>query len=76
MQGALPIPGAYVGGVAPGSPAERAGLADGDIVTEFNMRPISSSDDLERAIRALSPGSRVSVLFLRGGKTVQRETVF
>lgn len=64
--GGLPVFGALVGRVAPGSPAERAGVAPRDIVVEANLRPIANADDLERAIAALTPGSRLVLTVLRG----------
>jgi glutaredoxin 3 len=70
------ILGAYVGSVRPGSVAERAGLAPGDIVTEVNMRHIANADDLEDALSNLSSGSRFSLVFLRGSKTITTEGVF
>jgi glutaredoxin 3 len=75
-QGSGIIPGAYVGGVRPGSIAERIGLAPGDIITELNMKPIANAGDLEDALSNLSSGSRFSLVFLRGNKTVTTEGVF
>lgn len=68
--------GAYIGKVRPSSPAERAGLAEGDIVTEINMRRIANADDLERALSSLNRGSRFSITFLRGDKTINSEGKF
>jgi glutaredoxin 3 len=68
--------GAYIGGVRPGSVAQRIGLAPGDIITELNMRRIANADDLEDALANLSSGSRVSLVFLRGNKTIATEGVF
>ncbi|MCL5026189.1 MAG: PDZ domain-containing protein [Chloroflexi bacterium] len=72
--GGVPLFGAYVGSVAPGSPAERAGLQPGDVVTELNMRPIRNADDLQQALATLQPGSQVRVTFLRGQQTMAGET--
>jgi glutaredoxin-like YruB-family protein len=71
--GALPVFGALVGGVAPSSPAARAGLREGDIVTEINLRPINNADDLERSLGNLTTGSRASIVFLRGQETLKSE---
>jgi S1-C subfamily serine protease len=65
MRGMPAATGAYIGGVKPGSLAQRMGLAIGDVVTELNKRPISGADDLEHAIGSLTPGSRVIVVFQR-----------
>ncbi len=62
--------GAYVGKVRPGSAAERAGLAAWDIITEMNHQPISSAGDLESALSKLGRGSRFSIVYLRGGKSI------
>ena len=73
--GAVPIFGAFVGAVKPGSAGERAGLQKGDVITEINLRRINNVDDLEKAVSGLSPGSRISVVFLRGENELHAETV-
>lgn len=75
-QGSGIILGAYVGSVRPGSVAERAGLGPGDIITELNMRHVANADDLEDALSNLSSGSRFSLVFLRGNKTMTSDGVF
>ena len=75
-QGPAIILGAYIGSVRPGSVAERIGLAPGDIITELNMRHIANADNLEDALSSLSSGSRFSLVFLRGDKTMATEGVF
>lgn len=72
-QGSIPVFGAYVGGVREGSPASRAGLRTGDIITEINMRPVSNADDLERVLKNLTPGGRVALVFLRGNQKLRSE---
>ena len=49
--------GMLVLGVEPGSPADRAGLREGDIVVEFNGQPVAGIDDLHKQLT----GERVSV---------------
>lgn len=71
--GAVPLFGAFVGSVRPGSPAERAGLQPGDVITEVNLRPISSADDLARVLAGLAPGHRLIIGFLRGQHKMQTE---
>jgi S1-C subfamily serine protease len=73
--GGVPVFGALVGAVAPGSLGERAGLQAGDIITELNLRPIRGADDLERAMGELTPGSRATIVFLRGEETLRAEIV-
>jgi membrane-associated protease RseP (regulator of RpoE activity) len=72
-QGAVPIFGAYIGGVAPGSPAERAGIKPGDIITEINLRPINNADDMEKALAGVGPGGRVAVVYTRGAQKLRSE---
>lgn len=72
-QGGVPVFGAYVGKVAPGSPAERAGLQPGDIITGLNLRPITNADTLEEALAALERGSLVRLTFARGNQTLSSE---
>ncbi len=68
--------GAYVGKVRPGSIAESIGLVSGDIITELNMKHIANAGDLERALSNLNSGSRFSLVFLRGNKTMTTEGTF
>jgi len=67
------IVGAYVGRVRPDSPAQRMGLAVGDVVVEVNMRRIATAADLEDAVSRLSVGSRVSLVYLRGNQELTTE---
>jgi S1-C subfamily serine protease len=73
--GEPPLFGAYIGAVAPSSLGERAGLRSGDIIREVNLRPIRDAEDLERALSGLTPGSRVTIIFLREGETSRSEIV-
>jgi serine protease Do len=60
--------GALVGGVESGTPAEKAGIQSGDVITDFNGQKITDENDLLLAVADCSPGSKVSVKFLRDGK--------
>jgi glutaredoxin-like YruB-family protein len=73
--GAVPVFGALVGGVAPSSLGERAGLKEGDIITEINMRPVRNADDLEKALAGLNEGGRASIVFTRGTQEMRAEVV-
>ncbi len=68
--------GAYIGRVRPWSIAESLGLVSGDIITELNMKRIANASDLEHALSSLNNGSRFSLLFLRGNKTMTTEGTF
>ena len=61
--------GALVAGVNDGTPAARAGLKAGDIITALGGSPIKSPRDLSRMVADLSPGTSKSVSVWRTGKT-------
>jgi len=73
--GAIPVFGALVGAVAPSSLGEKAGIRQGDIITEINMRPVRNAIDLEKAIANLNSGSRASIVWMRGKDTIRSEIV-
>jgi putative serine protease PepD len=62
-------PGLYVAGVVPGSPADDAGLRTGDIITEIDGRAATSPNELEAVTLAKAPGEKVTITYLRDGKT-------
>ncbi len=64
-------PGAAVGGVAPGSPAEDAEIAPNDRITAIDGTPVENNDDLETALEA-AEGDEVTVE-LDGEETVPVE---
>jgi serine protease Do len=57
--------GALVQSVAPGQPAAKAGLEPGDVIVEFNGKPIKKRDELVNAVVSTRPGSTVPVKVLR-----------
>jgi S1-C subfamily serine protease len=59
-------PGAYVGSVKAGSPAEAAGVQPGDVVEELSGRPVNTVDDLE-TIAAQRPAGQPTSLTIRRG---------
>lgn len=60
--------GAFVGKVRPSSPAQRAGLKKGDVITEIGGRPIPDAATLVDLSRRIVPGQQVHVQFVRGGR--------
>ena len=58
---------AVVGAVQPGSPAERAGLRPGDLITQFGTADISTWEHLEMAVAA-RPEREVDVVVTRNGR--------
>jgi len=73
------VPGAQIGAITPGGPAEKAGLragssltgAGGDIIISIDGKPVREPDDLSAIIGALKPGDSATVEYVRDGK---RET--
>lgn len=67
--------GALVTHVAPGSPAERAGLRREDVILDVDGKPVGKMRDLPRAIAAIPIGKKVEVRLLRQGeeKTIEIE---
>jgi S1-C subfamily serine protease len=56
-----------VSSVEPSSPAARAGLRDGDLITRLGDAPIGGIDELHRALRTLAAGTTVTLKLLRRG---------
>jgi putative serine protease PepD len=63
--------GARIAEVKAGSPALRAGVQDGDVVTTIDGQMVDSAEALIVAIRAHRPGERVLLNIERDGRTVQ-----
>jgi putative serine protease PepD len=62
--------GAGIVAVQPGSPADKAGLKQNDIITKFNDTTISDSADLQQAVRSQKPGTTVTLTVDRDGQTI------
>jgi serine protease Do len=68
--------GALVRSVESGSPADKAGIEAGDIITKFNGTAIERASDLPRMVGNTKPGSRVNMtVFRRGGSRDMQVTV-
>jgi len=61
--------GALVNAVTPGGAGAKAGLQDGDIVTAVNGKPISDPQGLRLSVGGMSPGTKVTLTYLRDGQT-------
>jgi serine protease Do len=60
--------GALINIVTPGGPAASAGLEPGDVVVEYNGRPVTDSASLVSMVVATKPGSTVPVAIVRDKK--------
>jgi Do/DeqQ family serine protease len=61
--------GALVSVVDEGSPAAKAGLKQGDVITHYNGKPVSDNNQLRNAVSQTAPGSTVPLQVLRNGKS-------
>ncbi len=60
--------GALIADVVEGSPAEKSGLKQGDIVTKMNGNPIKNPGQLRNDVVLLPPGTKVELTINRNGK--------
>ncbi|HWL32697.1 MAG TPA: trypsin-like peptidase domain-containing protein [Gaiellaceae bacterium] len=61
--------GASLAEVRSGTPAERAGLENGDVVTKFGGESIGSADELRRLVDSKQPGDQIELTVERNGDT-------
>jgi len=61
--------GALVAEVKPNGPADKAGFKSGDVVIEFNGKPVSDSRQLRLQVAQIKPGKTVSAKIRRDGAT-------
>ncbi|TDG12004.1 DegQ family serine endoprotease [Seongchinamella unica] len=60
--------GALVVQLAPGGPADEAGLREGDVIISFDGRDIPTSSHLPHVVGLIAPGSKVPVVVMRDKK--------
>jgi putative serine protease PepD len=64
--GFTPTTGAVILTVVAGSPAEKAGLVQGDVIVNINGTNITSSDDLQKVVQNAKAGQSVSITYYVG----------
>ncbi|MEV6214347.1 trypsin-like peptidase domain-containing protein [Nocardia sp. NPDC051833] len=62
--------GAAVADVAPGSPAAKAGIVEGDVIVKIGDREVTGPDELVVAVQARKIGETVNVQLIRDGRQV------
>lgn len=72
-QGALIVSGTSDPAVTPGSPADKAGLKENDVITKVNDTTLDDDNPLTRVINEFQPGDEVKLTVVRGKKTIQLE---
>ena len=65
------VVGALVSQVVDGSPADRAGIRTGDVITAVNGQPVKSNSELRNTIGLLRVGDKVDIGLLRDGKPLR-----
>ena len=63
--------GIVIEGVEPGSPASRAGLKPGDVITEIDGNPVKTGSDLVDRITHAKVGSKVRINYMRDRKEME-----
>jgi serine protease Do len=61
--------GALVDEAKPDTPAAKAGIQPGDVITDVNGKPVKDARTLAREISVMSPGSSVKLDIVRKGET-------
>lgn len=61
--------GALVNSVVPGAPADKAGVKRGDVIVEFDGKPVNNVQSLQDTVTSTPPGRTVRVKIIRGGTT-------
>jgi serine protease Do len=60
--------GAFVQQVAPGGPAEKAGIKAEDVIVSINGKPVKTSGDLVNTVTTTPVGSTLNIIAIRDGK--------
>lgn len=69
-EGAYVFSGSSNSAVIPGSPADKAGIQEKDIITKVNGVSIGSQGDLSTLVAEYAPGDTIELSILRGGQTL------
>ncbi|MEU6727133.1 trypsin-like peptidase domain-containing protein [Nonomuraea wenchangensis] len=62
------VPGALIRQVTEGSPAAKAGLKQGDLITKIGDTPVDGGDTVVGQVRGFTVGQQVRITYLRDGK--------
>ena len=64
--------GVLVSDIIEGSAAEKAGMKSGDVITKVDGAEVNSMQELVDAIKDREPGSKVEIIYIRGGEPVKK----
>jgi hypothetical protein len=65
------VKGVRINGTSPGSPADKAGLKDGDVLVKWDGRKMDSVYDLTEELTKAKPGQTVKISVQRGENTIE-----
>ena len=63
------VPGALIRQVTSGSPADKAGLKQGDLITKIGNTPVEGGDTVVGQVRGFKVGEQVQITYMRDGKS-------
>ena len=63
------VPGALIRQVTYGSPADKAGLKQGDLITKIGDTPVEGGDTVVGQVRGFKVGQQVQITYMRDGKS-------
>ncbi|MEK7098021.1 MAG: PDZ domain-containing protein, partial [Patescibacteria group bacterium] len=75
QKGALVVSGDTQTAITPGSPAEKAGILEGDIVLEINAIKLEGKNTLLSVVQRYKPGQKIGLRVLRGCKIIIRYAI-
>jgi serine protease DegQ len=59
--------------VVPNTPADKAGMKAGDVITEFDGKKVENANDIRKILQDKKPDDKVKVKILRNGETKELE---
>jgi serine protease Do len=62
------VAGVLINQVTPGSPADKAGLKDGDVLRTFNGQRVENMGSFRSLVAGMNPGTEISLGILRNGE--------
>jgi len=65
--------GVKIGGLAPDSPAAKAGLQKGDVIVKLGSHSFSNLREYSDVLKKYKPGDRINIVFVRNGKEITAE---